>query len=146
MQTFLPYDNFHDSARVLDRQRLGKQRVETWQILRALTGESKGWVNHPATKMWRGHEYALAVYGAVMCQEWIDRGYKDTLKERFIRFMVDAPFTNITAPALLGVEAFHVSHQSNLLRKDPEHYSQYFTGVPDDLPYLWELPTTSQEH
>lgn len=28
MQTFLPYQNFVASARVLDRQRLGKQRVE----------------------------------------------------------------------------------------------------------------------
>ena len=28
MQTFLPYEDFRASARVLDRQRLGKQRVE----------------------------------------------------------------------------------------------------------------------
>jgi len=28
MQTFLPYPGFADSARVLDRRRLGKQRGE----------------------------------------------------------------------------------------------------------------------
>ena len=28
MQTFLPYSNFKKSAKCLDRQRLGKQRVE----------------------------------------------------------------------------------------------------------------------
>ncbi|MDQ1681515.1 MAG: hypothetical protein QOH99_56, partial [Frankiaceae bacterium] len=35
MQTFLPYADFGASARVLDDRRLGKQRVETLQILRA---------------------------------------------------------------------------------------------------------------
>ena len=34
MQTFLPYPDFARSAAVLDRQRLGKQRVEVLQILK----------------------------------------------------------------------------------------------------------------
>jgi len=33
MQTFVPYANFSESAKVLDRQRLGKQRVETLQVM-----------------------------------------------------------------------------------------------------------------
>lgn len=37
MQTFLPYPDFAESASVLDRQRLGKQRVETLQVMKALT-------------------------------------------------------------------------------------------------------------
>lgn len=36
MQTFLPYPDFSASARVLDDKRLGKQRVECLQILKAL--------------------------------------------------------------------------------------------------------------
>ena len=36
MQTFLPFPDFVASARSLDRLRLGKQRVETLQILNAL--------------------------------------------------------------------------------------------------------------
>jgi hypothetical protein len=35
VQTFLPYADFAESARVLDRARLGKQRVEALQVLRA---------------------------------------------------------------------------------------------------------------
>ena len=35
MQTFLPYDNFEESASVLDWKRLGKQRVEAMQIVNA---------------------------------------------------------------------------------------------------------------
>lgn len=36
MQTFLPYTDFKSCARVLDDKRLGKQRVECLQILKAL--------------------------------------------------------------------------------------------------------------
>ena len=70
MQTFLPEVTFTASAKALDNKRLGKQRVEVLQLLRALSGESKGWVNHPACKMWHGFEMALAVYGLAICDEW----------------------------------------------------------------------------
>jgi len=53
MQTFLPYADFKRSAQVLDYRRLGKQRVETWQLIRAINGETRGWRNHPAAVMWR---------------------------------------------------------------------------------------------
>lgn len=36
MQTFLPFPHFTMSAQVLDKKRLGKQRVETLQILKVL--------------------------------------------------------------------------------------------------------------
>jgi hypothetical protein len=36
VQTFLPYSDYATSARVLDYRRLGKQRVETKQILLAM--------------------------------------------------------------------------------------------------------------
>ena len=37
MQTFLPHPDFAATARVLDKRRLGKQRVEAIQVLRGLT-------------------------------------------------------------------------------------------------------------
>ena len=36
MQTFLPYEDFTKTAQCLDYKRLGKQRVEAYQILRIL--------------------------------------------------------------------------------------------------------------
>lgn len=137
MQTFLPYASFEASARVLDRQRLGKQRVEAWQIMLALNGRSKGWVNHPATRMWRGHTEALARYGDAMCFEWIRRGYRDTLLERFHPFITH---NELVLPAWFGDEALHLSHRSNLVRKDPNYYREYWSDVPDDLPYVWPVP------
>lgn len=135
MQTFLPYSDFLRSANALDRQRLGKQRVETYQILRALNGESKGWVNHPATKMWKGYELSLATYGAAVCAEWLRRGYKDNLLPYFEKMVHGLP--PAMSPPWLGREDLHRSHQSNLIRKMPDYYSPQFPGVPSDLPYVW---------
>lgn len=138
MQTFLPYDDFTKSAAVLDRQRLGKQRVEGLQILRALSGLTKGWVNHPATKMWRGHEWSLAEYTIGMCVEWINRGYNDTCVDKIILLSDEHGSSwGKGEPVWLGVEAVHLSHQSNLIRKSPDYYGPLFPEVPDDLPYVW---------
>lgn len=133
MQTFLPYPSFVRSVQCLDRARLGKQRVEAWQILRALSGESKGWVNHPAVKMWRGHERALAQYGSIVCSEWLRRGYVDNMKERFRRYDV----VTFDRPPWFGNEAFHAAHRSNLLRKDPVWYGRFGWTETADLPYVW---------
>jgi hypothetical protein len=86
MQTFLPYPSFPKSAQCLDYRRLGKQRIETKQIWQTLMGVSKGkgWANHPAVLMWKGHEDALIWYGEIMCEEWIRRGYNDTTLSWFL--------------------------------------------------------------
>lgn len=138
MQTFLPYPSFVESAAVLDYKRLGKQRVETWQILRALRGETKGWVNHPATRMWRGYESALAFYGWVMADEWQMRGYKDSMAQRFIDAQLQ--YGEMVKPPWLGDSKLHLSHQSNLVRKLPEFYGDKFPGVSPDLEYVWPTP------
>ena len=140
MQTFLPYPNFQKTARSLDRQRLGKQRVEVYQLLRAINGETKGWANHPAARMWRGFEPVLALYGCIICNEWIARGYKDQMSARISEyFKVFGLPSESEKPPWFGDPSFHLSHQSNLIRKFPEHYGPLFPGVPDDLPYVWPI-------
>ena len=141
IQTFLPYANPAKSAEALDYRRLGKQRVETYQILNSLIGASNGWLNHPAVKMWAGYEIALADYGLAMCDEWIARGYKDTTRDKILeikRGLVAGGESGET-PRWLGEENLHLSHQSNLLRKDPIYYGQLFIGIPDDMPYVWPV-------
>lgn len=143
MQTFLPYDDFVRSMQCLDYRRLGKQRVECFQLLKSLGNTedvylddvdmgkpNKGWVNHPARNMWRGHEGLLAVYHDEAIGEWIARGYNNTMKYR------SKPGLH-SAPAWLGDPAFHASHRSNLLRKAPEHYGQFGWTESPDLEYVW---------
>lgn len=144
MQTFLPYPSFTETARCLDYRRLGKQRVETFQILQVLSGEKAGWRNHPAVKMWTGHSAALAEYGLAICDEWIRRGYKDTLRERIRQYRDPDVLPNL--PSWVGKADFHLSHQSNLVRKYPEHYQPLFPGVPDHLEYVWPVTDAVRMH
>jgi hypothetical protein len=137
MQTFLPYPSFLESAKVLDNKRLGKQRVEAYQILRVLTGQSKGWRNHPAVQMWKGHEFSLRCYGRAICYEWIKRGFKDRLFIEFDMILGKNRDQHQPPPKWLGNERFHASHRSNLLRKDPKHYGQFGWKEKPDQAYFW---------
>ena len=130
MQTFLPYPDFKKTAECLDWRRLGKQRIEAMQILRALENHNYGWQNHPAVNMWRGFEAMLAVYHNTIIEEWISRGYRNSMK-------IIAPNSAAISPSWLGNSDFHASHRSNLLRKDPEHYAQFGWTESDNLPYVW---------
>jgi hypothetical protein len=121
---------------VLDRQRLGKQRVEAKQLVQAI--EFGGaWHNHPAAKMWRGYLPALCQYGMAVCAQWISRGYEDTTYPWFRRKYETVASALQHNPPWLGDDDFHRSHRSNLMRKDAIWYSQFDWNVPDDLPYIW---------
>jgi hypothetical protein len=132
MQTFLPYPDFQRSAQVLDYRRLGKQRVEAMQILKVLSGQSKGWVNHPAVRMWRGHETALQAYYNAVVEEWVRRGYNNNMPLEAVSQC------GYMYPPWLNDE-FCASHRSNLLRKDPEFYGEFGWSEPNDLPYMWPV-------
>lgn len=140
MQTFLPYFDFNETAKSLDRARLGKQRVECKQILSCLLGiGSDAWKNHPAVKMWKGHENALAFYTLAICDEWRRRGYRDSIREWVFKEVYTRTSQNHEMPPWLGDERLHHSHRSNLFRKDPVHYARAFLGSTYDStePYWW---------
>jgi hypothetical protein len=138
MQTFLPVPDFGETARILDDARLGKQRVEAFQIVRTLDGVTKGWRNHPAVRMWRGYEPALIEYGLVICTEWDRRGYADTVRGKLAEHLRDSRGP-IVLPPWIGDDGLHASHRSNLLRKEPEFYGRYGWPEPPDLPYVWPV-------
>jgi hypothetical protein len=133
VQTFLPYADFVAAAEVLDWQRLGKQRSECLQILRAIWCPAYGWQHHPAVNMWRRHPRALATYGLAICAEWARRGYRDngTAAELAAFATTPQPPPPWITPALCA------SHRSNLLRKDRVYYSKFGWTEPDNLPYIW---------
>jgi hypothetical protein len=148
MQTFLPYPGFTESALVLDRRRLGKQRVEALQVLRGLTVPGYGWRRHPAVRMWAGYEEALVRYGLDVCRVWREYGHQDSCAASLVAGLAALrPGTPVREqpelaaagelPPWLGDEALHLSHRSALVRKDPARYAALFPGVPDDLPYVW---------
>lgn len=146
MQTFLPYASFERSARVLDPRRLGKQRVEALQILRALRVPGYGWRHHPAVRMWRGCDEALAAYGLAVCGAWARAGCADTVAGKLVAELGHEPRRQAELrrlgllPRWLGRRAFHLAHRSALIAKDPGWYRPRFPGVPEGLPYVWPEP------
>ena len=160
MQTFLPSADFNESARVLDNKRLHKQALEAWQILMVLTELDphnqprvpKGWVNHPAVKMWRNHEGVLYQYILAMVSEWHSRGYKSTIADKatntmthYINRVFDA---HTDKPAWMSqvsdLKRVTASHRKALLAKNYEWYSQFNwfedSGTPiTEYEYYWPI-------
>jgi hypothetical protein len=153
MQTFLPYADFERSAGVLDMKRLGKQRVEVIQIVRALTWPGYGWANHPAVLMWQGYERALGCYGLACCRAWSEHGHADTCAATIRHDLRQVGVENIPTqdelaragglPPWLGDEDFHLSHRSMLLAKLPAHYGPLFPNVSPGLPCRWPVRSAS---
>jgi hypothetical protein len=85
----------------------------------------------------KGYEVSLARYGHAICEEWIKRGFKDSLREKFERFLDPYIGKLYLKPTWFGNKKFHSSHRSNLLRKNKEHYSQFGWTELDNLPYVW---------
>lgn len=163
MQTFYPIvsEDFLEQAKALDNLRLNKQALEGWQILMVLLEldplgndrTPKGWVNHPAVKMWRGYEFALLKYVEAMCEEWRNRGYKTTVDvkakatyEKAVAKGKVASLDILTLPTWIKdktkLEDVAKSHRTALLNKNYEYYSQHRwkegrTGKPDSYEYVW---------
>jgi len=154
MQTFLPYPDIVKSIKCLDNKRLGKQRVEAYQIYKIVSGQDSEsrWKNHPAVKMWLYHPAAIAMYMNIAINEWCQRGYINNMKyilhpiglkllshkEDNLHNFIDIQGI-VNFPWWIGNEEFHNAHKSNLLRKMPEHYSKFGWDVPNNLPYVWPV-------
>jgi hypothetical protein len=134
MQTFLPYSDFRKSLECLDYKRLGKQRVEAFQILNIILNRTKkkGWRNHPTIRMWKKYPNSLKLYLNLAIKEWIRRGYKNNMKLEKIK-------GRIIMPLWIRNEKFHSSHRSNLLRKNKKYYSKFKWKEKSNSPYVWPI-------
>jgi hypothetical protein len=129
VNTFLTSWDLDECARSLDYKRLGKQRVEAYQIWRAINGHTKGWRNHPASRSWEGYSCALAMYTNAMIKEWVRRGYNNTMK--FLPRCRNPKF-----PWWWGLEDVRLSHCASLNRKNPDFY-HFELGEYVDNGYVW---------
>lgn len=135
----MPYPDLQKSVCCLDDKRLGNQVYR--EGLTLLRG---GWKNHPAAKIWEEYKHALAQYCLYGLDELITRGKeppsKIILYKEIISFFPDDR-ANPEYPDLFGYEPFHLSHQDNLIFKDPEYYQPIFNRpIPQKKPeYVWTL-------
>lgn len=227
VNTFLVVSDFRESAKYLDRQRLGKQRVEAYQILnnliklrdlgeyfgipppehhmtreerenwvRSITSNlddrvcvirdgkvqvldetsrkpwpgsskiqegdkifeqlgkkrriwypsyepkegdikiTKGFMHHPALTMWVGHEESLKDYINAHIDEWVERGYNNTMEKYEVQ--------NPIRPRWCDDEEIHKNHRASLFlkelsRHEPEWYVNLdlFWDSPVFVDYIW---------
>ena len=154
MQVFLPEKSFAKSAQVLDYRRLVKQLLEGRQIMTVLAGEStsKGWVNHPAVKMFKGYERTLYAYLFAIRDEMESRGYKwqnnwDVIHDTYMRNFISE---NQSLPYWMEDEELFnkviITHRGRLWEKDPIHYEDYqpegkyfmdYVCCPEKCTYYW---------
>ena len=117
--------------RCLDKSRLGNQ---VWR--EGMTLIRGGWPNHPANKMWKGHEYHLGLYLLAGIEVLKERGkYYEKIHNNILMEM--SKHIDTGAPPWFGNDKFHASHRSNLIRKNPVWYGQFGWAEPTDLPYIW---------
>jgi hypothetical protein len=169
VNTFVVDKDFKKSAQMMDSRRLGKQRVEAFQILNLIENirliselsgiyykisfhsfvvEIKKWYQkqdfvlvvsgdflirypkssaptklnpderlvkmgfctHPIVEMWYGYEDALKEYIDAHIVEWMDRGYKNTMKIYNVRAK--------QYPEWCGWDDFHENHRGALIKKE----------------------------
>jgi len=131
MQTFLPFPDYYESMKSLDKSRLGNQ---VWR--EGITLIRGGWPNHPASKMWSKNFYHLGLYLLEGIKVLAERGKYYAEIEAKIRVEMEK-HPNQNPPAWLGNEKLHSSHKSNLLRKDIIWYGKFGWNESPDMPYWW---------
>lgn len=154
MQTFLPFQDFDECAKALDNKRLNKQILEGYQILKVLNNPDPraAWRNHPAAKMWEGHEQTLFLYILSMIKQADLRGIKtDKNKENIMQLRLQT-LSNWGSgyPRWYNrdIDRVTASHRANLYRKDPEFYDAFRNDIAepccDACQYYW--PTHQERH
>lgn len=69
-----------------------------------------GFYKHPAVLAWVGHVSGLAVYTNACIDEWVRRGYNNSMAKYTVR--------NATYPWWVKCRVIHMSHRAALLRKE----------------------------
>ena len=136
MQTFLPYKEFDQCAQILDNKRLNKQILESYQILKVLSGQSSSgaWRNHPAVLMWKNAEKTLRAYTKAMIKEARLRGIKTDKNEANIEALeaISGHLWGNNKPVWSEsshVNRVNITHRTNLYRKDPIYYAEFYQDI-----------------
>jgi hypothetical protein len=82
--------------------------------------------------MWEGYEKALKQYMNACIDEWVKRGFGNTMPKAVIKGEVERP-------CWLGDDKFHASHRANLLRKNPAFYRRFGWTEDPTTPYVWPV-------
>ena len=121
MQVFI-VGNPLETAMILDSRRLNKQIIETEQIIKAITGESKAWNSHPVVKMYKDYFSWLMLYKFTLI--YFRQG--DIISARNM-----SGYADIIRPNFHTCDFFD-QMKRRLYTKDDKYYSQWsYLGKSD---------------
>ena len=116
-----------ETAMALDSRRLNKQIIECTQILKALSGETKAWANHPVTKMYKDYQEWLKLYmhclnayrlNNISAAKYLSN-YADTMRPQF------------------HCQEYFNQMKRRLYTKNNEHYKQWKTLGESDVNWYY---------
>lgn len=140
MQTFLPSNDYDESAQILDNKRLNKQILEGYQIMKILSGasESGAWRNHPAVLMWKNAEHSLMRYIDSMVNEANLRGIRtenNVSNLQILKSSFSHRWSNLkpvwSKPE--HIDRVVTTHMANLHRKDPVIYAHFYPAKSSEF-------------
>ena len=131
MMTFLPLEDFLQSALSLDDKRLQNQRTEARFVLEWLEGRGFELEAYGAARMWKGSRAALAAYYNACLEAYEARG--KTNGPTMPRAAVP---TRWERPPWLGDGRFHASHRAQLLEKNRAYYERHGWREATEAPEL----------
>lgn len=136
----LPHKSFEWSARALTDGHLQENMVMIDRVMSALLVD--GYDSEEAN-IWARYTRALLAYQQATCFEWAQRGGNDYYWNRTRLVFLDAVKDPMAIPLILppwvGYAEMHISHQSYLIRSNPEHYSRQFPGISPNHKIVWPL-------
>jgi hypothetical protein len=143
--TWMTRPSYGKTASDLDTARLSEQMSRGAMIFDKLTGIAVPEIadNHPVLDMWRGYEFALAIYAMMLNLEFVfARGYADQACSRVLLKSIkeiqrEEPDFSYVGPPWVRDTAVIKSHRSNLIRLLPNDYNEQWKVAPKNWPYIW---------
>lgn len=137
MQIFL-VGTVLETAKCLDNRRFNKQIIEVRQIRNAIEGNSKGWKNHPVTKMYEKYFDFLLDYE--LCLRLYKHGNIKSAERFSDRCEKEKP------DFLKNAEWYFENMKNRLYTKNKEHYSQYFPHAVESYSNFYYVDSEWKEY
>lgn len=151
LNTWLPYDNYAESADILTDRHIFMQLQDCTKLLYWLTEmplnrrtPSKAQLEHPCVIQWRGYVPSLYDYTLEIMMVAYERSSLTNKQEQISEMaeninILDGLVSNMKeeTPSWLGNEDYHLSHKSNLIRLSRSAYESIWPDVPDNLELIW---------
>ena len=141
---YLPVQSYPRVCALLDDRLLWEQHGVIRSIIEELCHSGIRRVGLSAIAApWAGCAGSLLVFLLASCGERRQRGAKNAVLdyEQSWEWVVQAQQLDARKvqrqPNWMAIQALQASHQSVLIRRDPEHYARWFPNAPLNMPYLW---------